>query len=236
MENKQYSEKYGKINNLSDKDIQLYREFAQAVYKMSDEDLMKLSMGHIDDLTSEQHDIISWTMKIRELEDLEAMGVDPNTAFSPKNFGYDQREHVDGMELPLVHINKFRHEEKKLLREMSDDLLERSKQIIENTPMRVHQSDLHNIHGGGVNLMCKKYIVVCDNGEEIEINNEELQKHFRKQYLKKMSDITGIDYTRFDNDGIFDETEPEVHRGEAVIFDENEDMMQHLNFNDFEDD
>ena len=118
---------------------------------------------------------------------------------------------------------------------MTDELLEESRRIIESTPIEVGRSDLRRV-GGGVNYLWNKYAVVDDNGNKVTINNRELQEHYRKMYIKRMSEVTGRDYTQYDlteSDG----TEFDFDYDKPSIQDNSQNNTKHnININDYEDD
>ena len=127
------------------------------------------------------------------------------------------------------------------LSDMTDELLERSKNIIENTYIPVETKKLHNKDGGGVNMMLKKYVAIDDNGNKVKVNNEMVQERFRKNYLKTLSDITGIDYTIIDED-FYNNFEPEdmivpggTQINNKVVFDKPNRFDQ-IDIDDYEDD
>ena len=104
---------------------------------------------------------------------------------------------------------------------MTDDLLKRSMDIIEDHPIRIKEGDnsIYNKEGGGINYMARKILIECKNGDEIIINHKDLQEHFRTEYIRKMSEVTGIDYTKYDlhkDSEIFSGTNP---NHEQIIMD-----------------
>jgi hypothetical protein len=160
---------------------------------MNNSDVFKLSAGMADELTSEQQDIVAWEIKIRELETFKKRNINPTKTFNTENYHQDVGYDPEAPNLKELQLN-----ERTKISEMSDELLEKSKRIIENTAVRIKKDDLHKTMGGGVNMLAKKYIVEDNNGHEILVNNEHIQEHFRKMYMKRMSEVTGIDYTQYD--------------------------------------
>ena len=95
------------------------------------------------------------------------------------------------------------------------------------------------MNGGGINVACNKYIVVDENGDEVLVNNRNIQEMFRKRYIKAMSDVTGFDFTKYNLDGNMDEPNLDY----TAIVDGHEPLSQEDNFNninlnadDYEDD
>jgi hypothetical protein len=229
-----YAQKFGMTNVLTPEEKATYREFAQAVHKMDNQTLFKLNIGSADELTSEQKDIVAWEIKIREIEALKRQNINPSVDFTVdkyyKNVPYDPED---------PDLQKRQLEERTAISEMSDDLLRKSREIIENTPVRIRQEDLHKTMGGGVNMLAKKYVVEDNNGHEILVNNANIQEHFRKMYVKRMSEVTGIDYTRYDEtspDDIdyFNPNDAELK--ESPDLNKNDTLHQHINMDDYEDD
>lgn len=238
-QNSNYSQKFGMINILTPEEKQSYRKFADKIHNNTDNaDLFKLYTGtSADNLTSEQMDIVALEIKIRELEALKRNNIDPAETFKVEKYHNDP-----GYDPECPDLVKRRQDERYYTDQMSDELLEQSKQIIENTPVRINAKDLHKTMGGGVNMMAKKYIVEDNNGNEITVNNANIQEHFRKMYIKRLSEVTGIDYTQYDlskNDDNIDYYDPnkasfEVHKNNNDGY--NTSPHDAINLDDYEDD
>ena len=159
MENTNYSARFGNMNLLTDEEKSSYRAFAQKVHNMSHKDVFLLNSDMRDKLTTEQQDIVAWELKIRELDIYKKKNIKPEEVFDvynvTGNVGYDENN-------PNLQIEKMA--EKKAMIGMDDKLLEESKRILENNPVVISSNNLHNIHGGGVNIMANKYIVEDDKG------------------------------------------------------------------------
>lgn len=228
---KQFAQKFGMSNILTDEEKASYRAFAHRIRDIDNTSLFRLNNGMADELTSEEKDIVAWEIKIRELENLKKRNIDPAEAFSIENahkdVGYDQE--TPGLE-------KLQLMERERITEMSDELLEKSKAIIENTPVEVRAEDLHTI-GKGVNISCNKYTVIDDDGNRITVNNREIQEHYRKMYIKRMSEVTGIDYTKYDlsddDDIAFTNDDINVNN---INNSNNDYSIPPINIDDYEDD
>lgn len=212
------------------------RSFAQTVHKMDISDVARLHNGTADILNSDQKDIVAYEIKLREYKILKDRGINPKVDFSPDKL--QKNVELDPEDPKSVQWAQY---ERLNMSDMSDELLERSRNIIENTYIPVDSKNLHNKDGGGVNAMFKKYVAVDDNGNRIKVNNEEVQERFRKNYLKTISDITGIDYTVVDED-FYNNFEPEdmvsptaTQAKNTVIFDKPNTIDQ-IDFDDYEDD
>jgi len=184
----QSTNKFGMVNLLTPEEKASYRAFAQKVHSMDPKDLIKLNGNMADELTSEQQDIVSWEMKIRELEVFKRNNIDPKKDFSYQN----KMPNVQYADDPVSM--GARMEERRQLSEMTDNLLEQSKKILDEHPHEIEIGKLHSRDGGGVNVLAKKYVVIDDDGNKITVNNQHIQDHFRKMYVKRMSEITGINY------------------------------------------
>lgn len=209
----EYAAKFGMINILSDEEKAKYSTFAQRVHNLNHKDLFKLNMGIADELTSEQKDIVAYEIKIREIEALKAKGIDPKKAFSIEEnqrlfqeraendyFANGKDDAITQMEMQGTVMQNYRLNERQRIGEMTDELLEQSKKISDEHPKVIKRNKLHDKNGGGINVTTKKFIYEDDNGEQILVDNERLQKHFRKMYIKKLSEVTGIDYTKYDEE------------------------------------
>lgn len=209
----EYAAKFGMINILSDEEKAKYSTFAQRVHNLNHKDLFKLNMGIADELTSEQKDIVAYEIKIREIEALKAKGIDPKKAFSIEEnqrlfqeraendyFANGKDDAITQMEMQGTVMQNYRLNERQRIGEMTDELLEQSKRISDEHPKVIKRNKLHDKNGGGINVTTKKFIYEDDNGEQILVDNERLQKHFRKMYIKKLSEVTGIDYTKYDEE------------------------------------
>ena len=209
----EYAAKFGMINILSDEEKAKYSTFAQRVHNLNHKDLFKLNMGIADELTSEQKDIVAYEIKIREIEALKAKGIDPKKAFSIEEnqrlfqeraendyFANGKDDAITQMEMQGTVMQNYRLNERQRIGEMTDELLEQSKKISDEHPKVIKRNKLHDKNGGGINVTTKKFIYEDDNGEQILVDNERLQKHFRKMYIKRLSEVTGIDYTKYDEE------------------------------------
>ncbi len=210
----EYAAKFGMINILTPEDKAKYSTFAQKVHNMNHKDVFKLYMGIADELTTEQKDIVAYEIKIREIESLKARGIDPKKAFSVENSQklFQEREEkeyfrengnddkLNKMEQQGTIMQNYRLNERQRISEMTDDILRQSKKIADENPKVIKRDKLHEKNGGGINVAAKKYIFEDENGEQILINNEHLQNHFRKMYIKRLSEVTGIDYTKYDEE------------------------------------
>jgi len=209
----EYAAKFGMINILTPEEKSKYSSFANRVHNLNHKDLFKLNMGIADELTSEQKDIVAFEIKIREYEALKSKGIDPKKAFSIEEnqrhfqdiaerdyYENDKDDILKNLEMNGTTMQGYRLNERQRIGEMTDDLLEQSKKIADEYPKVIKRSQLHDKNGGGINVTTKKFIYEDDNGEQILINNEHLQKHFRHMYIKKLSEVTGIDYTKYDDE------------------------------------
>lgn len=244
MDNNLYTKKFSNVNILTDEEKASYSAFAHKVHSLDHASLFKLNNGTADTLTTEEKDIVAWEIKIRELEHLKNQGVKPEIGYSVDN--YHQNVEYDPT---TPDISNIRALENNRLSEMSDELFNKSKEIIENTPVVIHSNDLHSV-GRGVNVLCNKYTVVDDDGNKITINNRALQEHYRKMYIKRMSDITGIDYTKYDLSGTdfpdekydnsnlaFDNTPSDGSYNDSTPSDiSNSTPTVNINIDDYEDD
>ena len=183
---------------LTPEDKSSYRKFGQKIHSIDDQSLMMLNMNMADQLTSEMKDIVSFEIKLREHEFLKKANVDPNEAFSIKNREDPEPDPNYDQNYTDVEKRNFQALERNRQAGMTDDLLERSKKIFENSYLKPDMEKLNNPHGGGINAMWKKYLIEDDNGNKIKVNNEAIQERFRKQYLIELSRATGVDYTVLD--------------------------------------
>lgn len=189
------TKKFGSTNILTDEEKASYRKFAHRIHELPNTDLFKLySNMASDELTSEEQDIVAWEFRLREVKAMKAKS-NTNTL---TDYTVDETHKEIPYAEDSLYKDEFRAAEKNRMQGMDEALLERSKQIIENTPTRINSNNLHNVFGGGINMMTKKYIVEDNNGSEIVVNNREIQEHFRKMYMKRMSDICGINYLEYD--------------------------------------
>lgn|SRR5574344_512601 len=220
-----------------------YRKFAHKTQTLSDAELFKVNNSLVpDQLTSEMKDIVAWEIRIREIETLKRNGIDPSKEFSYKEA--NKEVHYDKDMVTKDKVSKYVITELQLTDEMSDDLLKKSMKIIEEHPRVIEEGeDLNNKNGGGINIMTKKFLVKCKNGETIEFDNKAIQEHFRKEYIKRMSEVTGINYSQYDlgqgseiYGGYEDENAKRPDKIDLNNTDiDSEDKIQ-FNANDFEDD
>lgn len=214
------------------------KTFAQKIHSMDANDVGRLHNGTADKLTSEQKDIVAYEVKLREYELYKKLGIDPKVAFLPENLRKKRELSEDKIS------EKYILDERALESDMSEDLLERSKNIIENAYIPVDASKFHSMDGGGINALYNKVVAIDDNGNKVKVNNRAIQEKFRKNYLKALSDVTGIDYTRID-DEFYDNFEPMTppgapeptafQAGDKVIYD-RPNTVDELDFSDYEDD
>lgn len=222
---------------LTPEDKSNIKTFAQKIHNMNTADVARLHNGTADILNPDQKDIVAFEIKLREYKILKDRGINPKVDFAPENL---RREvELDPEDPKSVQWAQY---ERMNMSGMTDDLLERSRNIIENTYIPVETKKLHEKDGGGVNMMFKKYVAVDDNGNKVKVNNEMVQERFRKNYLKTLSDITGIDYTVIDED-FYNNFEPEdmiappsgTQIDNKVIFDKPNRVDQ-IDIDDYEDD
>lgn len=237
MENTNYASRFGNTNLLSDEEKASYREFAQKIHNMSHKDIFLLNGNMRDQLTTEQQDIVAWELKLRELEVYKKQNIKPEEVFDVMNVTGNE---VNDFENP--QIMSCINAEKKAMIGMNDELLERSKRIIEENPTVISSSKLHSRYGGGVNMLAKKYIVEDDNGKRISVDNQKIQEHYRKMYIKRMSEVTGIDYTQYDltpDEENMDYLDPPIVNNDRTHVDTDFPSMNandHINMSDYEDD
>lgn len=240
MENNNYASRFGNTNLLTDEEKASYREFAQKIHNMSHKDIFLLNSNMRDSLTTEQQDIVAWELKLRELDIYKAKNIKPEEEFDVMNVTGNELNDFDNPNI-MDCINA----EKKAMIGMNDQLLENSKRIIENHPVVISSNNLHNVHGGGVNMLAKQYIVEDDNGKRISIDNQKIQEHYRKMYIKRMSEVTGIDYTKYDltpEEENMDYLDPPTSNNKPINNSRPSgnfntmDANDHINMNDYEDD
>lgn len=195
-----YTQKFGLVNIMTDEEKTSYKAFNDRLMTMNYSDLMKLNMGTAGDvLSSEQRDLVAWQIKVRELEEMERRGIDP-----AKEFHMDNVKNVE-YDTTTPNLINYQVNERNRIEGMSLESLENAKKIADNTPVVIHKDQMHNMNGGGVNIACNQYIVVDDNGNEVLVNNRSIQETFRKRYIKKMSEVTGFDFTKYNLDGSMDD-------------------------------
>lgn len=215
-----YTSKFGLVNILNDEEKSSYKKFNDRLLTMEYGDLVKLNMGIAGDvLTSEQRDLVAWQFKIRELDEMARRGVDLATEFSVDNIqpvGYDPT---------TPDLQKLQVEERNRIEGMSLDELEYAKKLVDDTPVVIHKNQMHNINGGGINMACNKYIVIDENGDEVLVNNRNIQEMFRKRYIKAMSDVTGFDFTKYNLDD--DVENPDL---DYTAFDNPEPLPSNVSF------
>lgn len=192
-----YANKFGLTNILTNEERESYRAFAQRVHNMDHKELFLLHGNMLDSLTSEQQDIVAWEIKSREIDILRKQNIDPNAEYNYEAV-HDRNTKDITVDFNTQQGVKYYQEERNQLSEMTDELLERSRQIIENADVVISSSKLHDKNGGGINMLAHNYVVEDANGKRIRVNNKQLQDHYRKLYVKKMSEVTGIDYTKYD--------------------------------------
>ena len=140
-----YAQKFGMVNILTPEEKSSYRSFAQKVHNMKSEDVFKLSTGMADELTTEQQDIVALEIKIRELEMFKKRNINPQETFKIENYHQDVGYDPEAPNLQALLLN-----ERTKISEMSDELLEKSRNIIENTAVKIKQDDLHKTMGGAL--------------------------------------------------------------------------------------
>ena len=226
------------MNILTNEDKSNLRNFAQKIHSMDINDVGKLHNGYADALTTEQKDIVAYELKLREYEIFKKRGIDPKVDFKPENIRKQINYASDQVS------QKYAREEQTFNSEMTDELLEKSKEIIENTYIPVDATRFHNKDGGGINAMYNKIVAIDDNGNKVKVNNRSIQEKFRKNYLKTLSDVTGIDYTHIDDD-FYNDFEPINNNGYAGSIDQNENdtsfnskpnRVDQIDMSDYEDD
>lgn len=223
------------VDILNSEDKKDLRTFAQKIHSMDINDVGRLHNGYADALTSEQKDIVAYEIKLREYDMYKQHGIDPKVAFAPENLRKQPAYATDKVS------QKFRIEENRLNGEMTDELLERSKEIIENTYIPINTGKLHDKDGGGINALYNKIVAIDDNGNQVKVNNRRIQEQYRKNYLKALSDVTGIDYTRID-ENFYDDFTPMninieatgIQNGNEAFFDKP-NTVDHINLDDYVD-
>ena len=195
-ENNNYTSKFGLVNVMTDEEKSSYKKFNDRLLQMEYSDLEKLISGSAGDvLTSEQRDLVAWQFKIREIDEMKRRNIDMSKEYDLNNLktvGYDP-------ETP--NLQSLQIMERNSIEGMSLEALERAKKLVDETPVVITKDKMHNINGGGVNIACNKYIVIDDNGDEVLVNNRNIQERFRKRYIKLMSEVTGFDFTKYNLDG-----------------------------------
>ncbi len=195
-ENNNYTSKFGLVNVMTDEEKSSYKKFNDRLLQMEYSDLEKLISGSAGDvLTSEQRDLVAWQFKIREIDEMKHRNIDMSKEYDLNNLktvGYDP-------ETP--NLQSLQIMERNSIEGMSLEALERAKKLVDETPVVITKDKMHNINGGGVNIACNKYIVIDDNGDEVLVNNRNIQERFRKRYIKLMSEVTGFDFTKYNLDG-----------------------------------
>lgn len=218
---------------LTKEDKSSLRNFAQKVHKMDIEDVGRLHNGFADSLSSEQKDIVAYELKLREYDILKRNGINPKVDFLPENMHPNPQKATDIVSRQAMQ-KSYQYEA-----DLTEDLLERSKEIIENTYIPIESSQFHKIDGGGINALFHKIVAVDDNGTKIKVNNAALEESYRKNYLKTLSDVTGIDYTCLD-DNFYDDFTPmgtnQSFQDGKVVDNESFSRQDSIDFNDYEDD
>ena len=213
------------INILTPEEKSSYRAFAHRLQTLDHANLFRLNNGSADELTGEMKDLVAWEIRIREIEALKKQGIDVHEVNSYKHANEDV-VYGDGGYMGGI-IQKGILAERNNMDGMTDDLLKRSMDIIEDHPVRIKEGDnsIFKKNGGGINYMARKILIECKNGDEIIINHKDLQEHFRKEYIRKMSEVTGIDYTKYDlhrDSEIFSGTNPDSGDREHIIMDSHD--------------
>lgn len=258
-----YKNKFGMTNLLTDEEKAKYSTFASKIRSMNNTDLFKLYTNSADELTTEMQDIVSFEVRIREWEALKRKNIDPKIAFSVEKTQQNaiakaEQDYYENIGDPVLAklseedkvTVRYRLAERQKLEGMTMENLARAQEIVNSHPHVIKSNMLHEKNGGGVNMMSKSYIVEDDNGEQILINNQKVQEHFRKMYIKRLSEVTGFDYTQYNEalgidtysspgelmknvDGSTDfgwgPSQPE----EFVV---DKEMSPNINLNDYEDD
>lgn len=238
MENNNYASRFGNTNLLTEEEKSSYREFAQKVHKMSHKDIFLLNSNMRDTLTTEQQDIVAWELKLRELEVYKKKNIKPEETFDVMNVtGNSEQDYQNPILRDCINA------ERKAMIGMDDKLLENSKRILEEHPVVISANNLHNIRGGGVNMLAKTYIVEDDNGKRISVDNQKIQEHYRKMYIKRMSEVTGIDYTQYDltpDEENMDYLDPPSNNDHTPRNTQEDfvgmEVSSNINMNDYEDD
>lgn len=230
---------YGLTQLLTQEEKTSLRAFAQKVHIMPERDVMKLNCNMADDLTSEMKDIVAYEVKLREVKILKANNIDPDKAFTVEN-GYKNPEYTK--ELSRQDLEKQQSVEKQRMAGMTIDLLQKTRETIENTYLPVDKEKLNKRNGGGINALWRNYIIEDDNGKTVKVKNGKIQELFRKRYIKALSEVTGIDYTALDQtpDEYIDEPiggysvkSGELQNGQSY---QNKRHPDPINLDDYDDD
>lgn len=192
MKNANIKKGYTTGDILTAEDKSNYRNFAQKIHKIGNKELFMLNADVADNLTSDEKDIVAYEIRLRESDVLAKQHIDSMNDYTV------EKTHKDVSIDPTQVSSKYVYEERHRTQEMNDDLLEKSKNIINNTYIPLTQDDMKTAKSKGINMAWKKYLIMDDNGDEIRVNAEEIQERFRRKYLKTLSENTGIDYTRLD--------------------------------------
>lgn len=204
----------------TDEEKQSYKKFFQKTHSMSDSDLFRVNNNLCSDkLKSELKDIVAWEIRIRELNALKRAGIKPEEEYSWKNdekhrffIDLENNKKFGSIEYDKdtidpetgLSMSKAAALERVASEGMTQELLENTIKIIENNPVVYDLSDpttkakFHNKDGGGMNIMTKKILVKCENGDKYLFDNQNIQEHFRKEYVKRMSEVCGFDFTQYD--------------------------------------
>lgn len=225
--------RYGLTQLLTSEEKKSYRLFGQRVHTMNDQDLMKLNSNLADALTSEMKDIVAFEIRLREVELLKKLNIDPNKAFTVENNHPDPgyAEDLNGRELQSLQSL-----ERERMAGMDEELLNRSKEIIDNTFLPVDQEKLNKKNGGGINAMWQHYLIEDDGGKIVKVNNGKIQEMFRKRYIQRLSDATGIDYTSLDASPDIDEPDNGYSMGPEAKITTQRESLRKIDFDDYEDD
>lgn len=227
-----YTAKFGLVNIMTDEEKSDYKKFNDRLLAMDYADLEKLVAGSAGDiLTSEQRDLVAWQFKIRELDEMKRRNID-----MAKQYDQDNVPNV-GYDPETPNLQSLQIMERNRIEGMSLEALERAKKLVDETPVVIHKNQMHNMNGGGINAACNKYIVVDDNGNEVLVNNRNIQEMFRKRYIKAMSDVTGFDFTKYNLDGDMSDV-PDL---DYTALDNNQQQSEpqnnfQINDDDYEDD
>ena len=112
---------------LSPEDKKSIKAFAQKIHTMDVSDVARLHNGTADILTPDQKDIVAYEIKLREYKILKNRGINPKVDFSPENLRREvELDHEDPKSQQWAQMERVN------LSDMTDELLERSKNIIDS--------------------------------------------------------------------------------------------------------
>ena len=123
---KELAQKQGSASNgnlLTDEEKSTYSGFAHKVHELGNKELFMLNAGIADNLTTEEQDIVSFEIKLREKDALDKRNINSMTDYT-----------VDKTVKPVAYetdpvSKKYMYEEKRRMSDMTEDLLDKSKKI-----------------------------------------------------------------------------------------------------------